>query len=69
MSALQVGQRVFCPRLYAHQEDKVATVVKVRSATRQLWVTFDGDQKIREISTFQVRAMAPVNPTTTDENL
>jgi hypothetical protein len=56
---LHIGQRVFCPRLYAHQEDKVATVVDVRSATRQLWVRFDGEEKVREISTFQVRAMAP----------
>ena len=58
MSALYVGQRVLCPRLYAHQEDKVATVVKVYAPTRQLWVRFDGDDKVREISTFQVRAMA-----------
>lgn len=55
---LRIGQRVFCPRLYADQEDKVATVVDVCSPTRQLWVRFDGDDKVREISTFQVRAMA-----------
>lgn len=64
---LHVGQRVFCPRLYAHQEDRVATVVDVCGPTRQLWVRFDGEEKVREISTFQVRAMAPgvsspVNP-------
>ena len=56
--ALKVGQRVFYPRLYANQEDRYATVVEVRPETRQLWVRFDGEDAVREISTFHVRAVA-----------
>lgn len=58
MPALQPGQRVFYPRLYANQEDRYATVVEVYAPTRQLWVRFDGDDRVLEISTFQVKALA-----------
>lgn len=58
MSALQPDQRVTVPAVYAHQADRLATVVRVSPATRQLWVRFDGDDTVREISTFHARPLS-----------
>lgn len=57
MARLHPGQRVIVPRLYADQQDVTATVVRVVESTRQLWVRYDGDDAVREISTFHAHPL------------